>query len=61
MYQVLCDNLPLFDLRDEELVLNSPKVDLKENNAGSFDFTIFPTHPYYDKIQKMKSVIQLET
>lgn len=59
MYQVLCDNLPLFDLRDEELVLNSPKVDLKENNAGSFEFTIFPTHPYYDRIQKMKSVIQV--
>lgn len=59
MYQVLCDNLPLFDLRDEDLVLNSPKVDLKENSAGSFEFTILPTHPYYDSIQKMKSVIQV--
>ena len=59
MYQVLCDNLPLYDLRDESLVLKSPKVDLKENNAGSFTFTILPTHPYYDKIQKMKSVIQV--
>lgn len=59
MYQVLCDNLPLFDLRDDDLVLKSPKVDLKENNAGSFEFTIFPTHPYYDSIQKMKSVIQV--
>lgn len=59
MYQVLCDNLPLYDLRDESLVLKSPKVDLKENNAGSFTFTILPTHPYYDQIQKMKSVIQV--
>ena len=59
MYQVLCDNLPLYDLRDEDLVLKSPKVDLKENNAGSFTFTILPTHPYYDQIQKMKSVIQV--
>lgn len=59
MYQVLCDNLPLYDLRDEDLVLKSPKVTLKENNAGSFSFTILPTHPYYDSIQKMKSVIQV--
>lgn len=59
MYQVLCDNLPLYDLRDEELVLNSPVVDLKENNAGSFSFTIFPEHPYYNSLQKMKSVVQV--
>lgn len=59
MYQVLCDNLPLYDLRDDELVLKSPKVSLKDNNAGSFEFTILPTHPYYDNIQKMKSVIQV--
>lgn len=59
MYQILCDNLPLYDLRDESLVLNAPKVQLKENNAGSLEFTILPTHPYYDKIQKMKSVIQV--
>lgn len=59
MYQVLCDNLPLYDLRDGDLVLNSPTVDLKENNAGSFEFTILPKHPYYDVIQKMKSVIQV--
>lgn len=59
MYQVLCDNLPLYDLRDGDLVLNSPTVDLKENNAGSFEFTILPKHPYYDSIRKMKSVIQV--
>ena len=59
MYQVLCDNLPLYDLRDDELVLKSPKVSLKDNNAGSFEFTILPTHPYYDNIKKMKSVIQV--
>lgn len=59
MYQVLCDNLPLYDLRDENLVLTNPKVVLEENNAGSCTFTILPTHPYYDNIQKMKSVIQV--
>lgn len=59
MYQVLCDNLPLYDLRDDDLVLKSPKVLLKDNNAGSYEFTILPTHPYYDNIQKMKSVIQV--
>lgn len=59
MYRVLCDNLPLYDLRDERLVLADPKVELQENSAGSFTFTILPTHPHYDSIKKMKSVIRV--
>lgn len=59
MYKVLCDNFPLYDLRDDNLILISPKIELEENNAGAFEFTISPTHPYYDSIKKMKSIIQI--
>lgn len=59
MYRVICDGLTLYDLRDELLVLNAPKVTLKENSAGSFSFTILPNHPQYDNIKKMKSIIQV--
>ena len=29
MYRVLCDELPIYDLRDENLVLIDPKLDFE--------------------------------
>lgn len=59
MYQVYCDGFPLHDLRSEELVLIAPTVQLEDNNAGAFDFTISPLHPEYNNIRKMKSEIKV--
>lgn len=59
IYTAYCDGLPLYDLRSDELVLLSPKVKLKDNNAGSFTFTIAPEHPQYNRIQKMTSEIRV--
>lgn len=59
MFRVLCDGLPIYDLRDENLVLIDPKVDLEVNKAGSFTFKMPPTHPQYDLPKKMLSCIQV--
>lgn len=59
MYRVLCDGLPIYDLRDEKLVLIDPKLDLEVNKAGSFSFKMPPTHPQYDLPKKMLSCIQV--
>jgi hypothetical protein len=59
MYQVYCDGITLHDLRSEQLVLTSPVVNLGDNDAGSFEFTIAPTHPEYNSIRKLKSEIQV--
>ena len=59
MYRVLCDNEVMCDSRVEELALISPVVKLEENKAGSFVFTIPPTHPKYDAIQKRRSIIDV--
>ncbi len=59
MYRVLCDGLPIYDLRDEELVLLDPKVTLEVNTAGSFDFKLPPGHPQYNLPQKMKSLVEV--
>ena len=59
MYRVLCDGLPIYDLRDEELVLLDPKVTLEVNTAGSFDFKMPPKHPQYNLPKKMKSCIEV--
>ena len=59
MYRVLCDELPIYDLRDEDLVLIDPKLDLEVNKAGSFSFKMPPRHPQYELPQKMLSCIQV--
>lgn len=59
MYRVLCDGLPIYDLRDENLVLIDPKLDLEVNKAGSFTFKMPPQHPRYELPQKMLSCIQV--
>lgn len=59
MYRVLCDGLPIYDLRDEELVLIDSKLTLEVNKAGSFEFKMPPNHPQYNLPVKMRSVIQV--
>lgn len=57
MYRVYCNNSPLYDLRDEDLVLISPIVKIVENTAGSFEFSILPKHPHYEEVNELTSVI----
>lgn len=57
MYRVYCNDSPLYDLRDEDLVLISPIVKIGENTAGSFEFSILPKHPRYEEVNELTSVI----
>lgn len=57
MYRVLCDDIPIYDLRDEELTLIEPRLTLEVNSPGSFECRIPPTHPRYDLPVKMLSRI----
>ena len=59
MYQIKCDDFYLYDPRDEELTVLNPKCSLKVNTVGSASFTILPTHPWYDSLQKLKSVFEI--
>lgn len=59
MYKILVDNILMCDSRIEELALINPVVTLEENKAGSFSFKIPPNHPYYDLIQRRKSIVQV--
>ncbi len=57
MYRVYLDDHLLFDPTVEELVILDPQLDLQDNKSGAFDFTIPPTHPLYNAIEKHKSQI----
>lgn len=59
MYQVYCDSHLIYDTRVDSLKLVNPKLDLELNKTGSFTFTIYPSHPHYAHLQKLKSIIQV--
>lgn len=59
MYQVFFDDLPLYDPRDDELVLRDPDVHLAVGEAGSMSFTIDPGHPYASRLTRTKGVLEL--
>lgn len=59
MYHIKCDDYPLFDPRDDVLIVESPKVNLEVNTVGEGSFTIYENHPYYGKLKKLKSVFEV--
>jgi hypothetical protein len=59
MYYVTCDGFPLLDCHNNNLILVNPKVKLEVNTVGECSFAIYNNHPNYDKIKKLKSVIEV--
>ena len=57
MYLIKCDDFPLYNPLVNELDIGSPTLSLEVNKAGSLSFSIYPTHPYYNDITKMNSII----
>lgn len=59
MYQIKCDGYVLYDPRDDDLIVNSPKCKLEVNTVGEASFSIYATHKYYGHLQKLKSVFEI--
>ena len=57
MYKVYCDSYLLYADSHNDYKIASPKLELELNKAGKFEFSIYPTHPSYRMIEKMKSLI----
>lgn len=57
MFQVYADGALIFDSRLEEYVLAKGQLSLEVNKSGQFDFTLYRDHPYYDRIEKLLTII----
>ena len=61
MYQVHINGTLIHDLRVDGLKLFEPKLSHEINKAGSFIFTVYPSHPYISMIgKKLKPIITIE-
>lgn len=61
MYQLYFEQYPLYDPRDESLIIQEPDVHLAVGEAGEVSFIIGPDHPYADRLTRMKGTIKLLT
>ena len=57
MYKVYCDGFLIYHSKLESLQIFNPSIELELNKTGSFDFTIYSDHPYYNLVQKLKSTV----
>lgn len=57
MYKVYCDGILLYHSKLENLQIFNPSVEVELNKTGSFDFSIYPAHPRYGLIKKLRSII----
>ncbi len=53
------DGIPLHDYTDNPRRIYDPSLELALNKAGSFSFTVYPTHPCYEQIKKLQTDIQV--
>lgn len=57
MYKVYADNKLIYSSTLENMKIFNPKYDGEVNKTGSFKFTIYPDHPYYNRLYKLKTII----
>lgn len=57
MYTIYCDDTLIYDSVLEDYVITKGVIIKELNKSGSFVFTIYSSNPYYNSIQKMKSII----
>ena len=57
MFTIYADGQLIYEPGDRELLVLQPKLTLEMGAAGSLDFRVPPTHPYYDSLKQLTTVI----
>lgn len=57
MYRIYCDDTLIYDSTLEDFTIAKGQIVKEMNKSGSFTFTIYSNHAYYNLIQKLKSII----
>ena len=59
MYRIYCDGNLLYHSNLESLKIFDPSVELELNKTGSFVFTVYPDHPRFSFVKRLKSIIEV--
>ena len=59
IYRVLMDGQDIFNPQERQYALIDPQLSMELNVAGSFEFTMHPSHPFYDDVHPFTSLIEV--
>lgn len=57
MYRIFADNNLIYDSTLEDYKIGKGSISLETNKSGSFTFSIYPDHFFYDSFVRLKTVI----
>lgn len=57
MYKIYADGVLIYDSTLDDYKIGKGEVTLELDKAGSFIFTLYPDHPWYDGFIKLKTVV----
>ena len=59
MYKIYADNTLIYDSTLEDYRIGKGVISLETNKSGSFTFSVYPDHFYYDCFIRLKTVIKV--
>ena len=59
MFRIYCDGILLCHSNLESLKIFDPSIELELNKTGSFVFTLYPDHPRFSTVKRLKSIIEV--
>ena len=57
MYKIYADETLIYDSTVEDYKIGNGQISLETGKSGSFVFSLYPDHFYYDRFVKLKTVI----
>ena len=59
MYKIFANGELIYDSTSEDFKIGKGEVTREVDKSGSFVFSVYPEHPFYDKFVKLKTVIMV--
>lgn len=60
MYKILADDTLIYDSTLEDYKIGKGEITLETNKSGSFTFSLYPDHFFYDSFVRMKTLIVVQ-
>ena len=60
MYQIYADDTLIYDSTLEDYKIGSGQITKELDKSGSFVFSLYPDHPYYNSFVKLKTVVTVK-
>ena len=59
MYKIYADSILIYDSTSDDYKIDKGSINLETNKSGSFTFSVYPDHFYYDKFVRLKTIIKV--